>query len=94
MKTIIKIYRNNLVCDILSATCFSELKSNIDTIISKIRSQNLTENQMLILFNETLQELKQLNEGRLPYDQHANIISAKNILKELRLQQTTTGDEL
>jgi len=88
MKTIMKIYQNNLVSDILNASTFSDLKSSIETVISKLRSQDLPENQVAILFNETLRELKLLNEARLPYDQHANIISAKNILKELWLHES------
>jgi hypothetical protein len=87
MKTIVKIYQNNLVSDILRASCFSDLKNSIDAIISKLKSQDLPENQVQILFNETLKELKQLNESRLSYDQHANIISAKNILKQIRSQE-------
>ena len=91
MKTIVKIYQNNLVSDILNASCPTELKNSIDAVVSKLRNQDLPENQVAILFNETLRELKLLNEARLPYEQHANIISAKNILKVLRLQETIPG---
>ena len=92
MKTIVKIYQNNLVSDILSASCHGELKSNIESIISKLRKHELPDNQVTVLLNETLGELKLINEGRLPYDQHANIISAKNIIKKLQLQEANPGN--
>src|SRR5436190_3777933 len=92
MKTIVKIYQNNLVSDILNASCFSDVKASIDATISKLGRQNLPEFQLIMLFNESLRELKLLNQGRLPYDQHANIISAKNIIKKLLLQATSSNN--
>ena len=92
MKTIAKLYQNNLISDILNASCHGELRSKIDSIISELRSQDLPESQVTILLEDTLRELKLINQGRLPYEQHANIISAKNILKKLRLQVTDPGN--
>jgi len=38
------------------------------------------------LVDDTLKELKTLNQNKLSYDQNANIITAKVHLKELQLQ--------
>jgi hypothetical protein len=86
MKTIVKNFQDDLIGEILTSSCFGELKNNIETIVARFRNEGLPESQLAVLFSQTLQQLKVLNAGRFPYEQHANIISAKNILKKLWMQ--------
>ena len=63
-----KKFKDDLISEILSSSGFGELKNNIETLISKFKSQGLNENQMTVLLNDTLRDLKHLNEGRFPYE--------------------------
>jgi hypothetical protein len=86
MSVIIKIYQSKMINEVLTAASFSEVKNNIDTTFLNLKKQSVSENEIMALVEETLQELKSLNQSRLPYHQYANIISAKVHLRELQLQ--------
>lgn len=94
MKTITKNFQNELVSDILSSSCFTELKSNVENVISKFRIHGLNDCQLAIFLNSVLEELKILNQGRLPYELHANIISAKNMLRKMQLDCGNSSDTI
>jgi hypothetical protein len=86
MTIIIKIYQNKLISGVLAASCFREVKSGINSTLAGLVSQDTPYENLLILVDSTLKELRSLNQTKLSYDQHANIISAKVLLKELQLQ--------
>ena len=86
MSIIIKIYQNKLINEVLAASCFREIKNSINDTFSSLKKQSVDDDQVLVLVDDTLKELKTLNQSKLSYDQHANIITAKIHLKELQLQ--------
>lgn len=86
MSISIKIYQNKLINEVLAASCFREVKDGIDDTFSGLKKQNVTGDRVLDLVDDTLKELKTLNQRKLSYDQHANIITAKVYLQQLQLQ--------
>ena len=88
MSIIIKIYQNKLINEVLAASTFQEVKNGINDTFSALKKQNVADKQVLDLVEEALKELKSLNQRKLSYDQHANIISAKLQLQQLQLQMT------
>lgn len=83
MSVVMKIYRSNLVNDILMASTFQEVKERINESIIKLKAQKISPNDLDKYIVTTLADLKDLNESALGYDQYANIITAKVYLKEL-----------
>jgi hypothetical protein len=86
MSIIIKIYQSKLVSEILAAPGFSEVKDGINNMFSSLKKHNVGDDQVFKLVEHTLKELKILNQSKLSYDQHANIITAKVHLQQLQLQ--------
>ena len=86
MSIIIKIYQSKLISEVLLASCFSEVKDRVKNTFSSLKKQNVSDDEILKLVDHTLKELKTLNQSKLSYDQHANIITAKMHLKQLKLQ--------
>ena len=86
MSIIIKIYQSKLISEVLLASCFSEVKDRVKNTFSSLKKQNVSDDEILKLVDHTLKELKTLNQSKLSYDQHANIITAKMHLKQLQLQ--------
>ena len=75
-----------MVNEVLTASSFGEVKSNIDATLLSLQKQNVSGDNILSFLDSTLKEFKSLNQSRLPYDQYANIITAKVHLKELQLR--------
>jgi hypothetical protein len=75
-----------MINEVLSACSLGEVKNAINTTIVKLKQQGASENQIAALMDGTLKELRALNESKLPYDQYANLISAKVYIRELELQ--------
>jgi hypothetical protein len=86
MSVSIKIYQNKLINEVLAASCFRDVKNGINDTFFGLKKQNVADDQVLVLVDDTLKELKNLNQRKLSYDQHANIITAKLHLKQLQLQ--------
>jgi hypothetical protein len=85
MAVMMKIYRSKMITEVVSASSFREVKSSIDATVSKLKEQNVSEQEILKLIDEMLNELKALSQCKLSYHQDANIISANVHLEELRL---------
>ena len=90
MSIIIKIYQSKLISEVLAARSNPEVKDGIDKTFSSLKKQNICHNQVLKLAAQTLNELKTLNQSKLSHEQHANIITAKLHLEQLKLQITNT----
>lgn len=86
MSIIIKIYQSKLISEVLAAPGFPEVKNNINSIFYSLKKQSVGDDQVLQLVDQILQELKILEQSRLSYEQHANIISAKMHLQQLQVQ--------
>jgi hypothetical protein len=86
MAIIIKIYQSKLISEVLAAPGFPEVKDGINNTFSSLKKHNVGDDQILKLVEHTLKELKILNQSKLSYDQHANIITAKVHLQQLQLQ--------
>jgi elongation factor P--beta-lysine ligase len=84
MSVIMKIYRSNLVNDILMAVSFQEVKTRIQENIEKLKAQKVPDNDIDKFIAITLTDLKDLNQSALGYDQYANIITAKVFLEEIK----------
>ena len=82
----VRSYQHKMISGILNASSFREVRNCIDAALSKLKGQDAKESHIITLIGDTLKELKKLNEAKLPYDQHANIISAEVHLTELQLQ--------
>ena len=91
MSVVMKIYRSNLVNDILTASTFLEVKDRINESIVKLKAQNISPKDLDKYIVTTLADLKDLNESVLGYDQYANIITAKVYLKELNDTSLSTA---
>ena len=91
MSVVMKIYRSNLVNDILMASTFLEVKDRINENIVKLKAQNISPKDLDKYIATALADLKDLNESVLGYDQYANIITAKVYLKELNNTSVSTA---
>lgn len=83
MSVALKIYRSNLINDILLCTCYEEVKALINENIEKLRLLPVSREDLTNYITATLAELKALNQSPLGYGQYANIITAKVHLKAL-----------
>jgi hypothetical protein len=86
MSIIIKIYQSKLISELLAAPGFPEVKDSINNTFASLKKQNVGDEEILKLVDHTLKELKTLDQSKLSYDQHANIITAKVHLQQLQLQ--------
>jgi hypothetical protein len=84
MSVIMKIYRSNLVNDILMAVSFQEVKTRIQENIEKLKAQKVPDKDIDKFIAITLTDLNDLNQSALGYDQYANIITAKVFLEEIK----------
>ena len=91
MSVVMKIYRSNLVNDILKASTFLEVKERINESLAKLKAQNISPKDLDKYIATTLADLKDLNESALGYDQCANIITAKVYLNELNDASVSTA---
>jgi hypothetical protein len=81
-----KVYQDRIIQDVLSACSFPEVKNAIDKTFSRLKKQHMADEQLMKLVDDTVNELEILHQTRLPYDQCANIITARVHLKELQLK--------
>jgi len=84
MSVIMKIYRSNLVNDILMAASFQEVKARIQENVEKLKAQKVPDKDIEKFIAITLTDLQDLNQSVLGYDQYANIITAKVFLEEVK----------
>ncbi|MCU7552291.1 hypothetical protein OCK74_24440 [Chitinophagaceae bacterium LB-8] len=75
-----------MINELLNAASFAEVKYKIDATLLKLKDQNILESRIMKFMDDTIMELKSLNQTKLPYQQYANIITAKVHLTELQLQ--------
>jgi len=92
MSIIIKIYQSKLISEVLTAPGLREVKNGINNTFSSLKTQNVGDGEVLKLVDHTMKELRTLNQSKLSYDQHANIISAKEHLKQLQLEMINVID--
>ena len=75
-------FQTKIVNELIAVSSYREVKNIIDSSLTKLREQDISEHQMSKIVDDILQELKRISQTKLPYDQYANIITAQIYLKK------------